>query len=80
MIKVEGLGYRSRKFKMQDISFELEDGYILTLLGKNGTGKTTLLDMIYGVKEFFFLIENGMAMGMNLLELLEELQILIGNC
>lgn len=49
MIKVEGLGCRSRKFKMQDISFELEDGYILTLLGKNGTGKTTLLDMIYGV-------------------------------
>ena len=49
MIKAEGLGYHSRKFKMQDISFELEDGYILTLLGKNGAGKTTLLDMLYGV-------------------------------
>lgn len=49
MIKVEGLEYRSRKFKMQNISFELEDGYILTLLGKNGAGKTTLLDMLYGV-------------------------------
>ena len=34
MIKAEGLGYHSRKFKMQDVSFELEDGYILTLLGK----------------------------------------------
>lgn len=49
MIKAEGLGYHSRKFKMQDVSFELEDGYILTLLGKNGAGKTTLLDMLYGV-------------------------------
>ena len=49
MIKAEGLGYHSRKFKMQDVSFELEDGYILTLLGRNGAGKTTLLDMLYGV-------------------------------
>lgn len=49
MIRVEDLEYRSRRFQMQDISFALEDGYILTLLGKNGAGKTTLLDMIYGV-------------------------------
>ena len=49
MIKAEGLGYHNRKFKMQDVSFELEDGYILTLLGRNGAGKTTLLDMLYGV-------------------------------
>ena len=50
MIKAEGLGYHSRKFKMQDVSFELEDGYILTLLGRNGAGKTTLLNILAGIR------------------------------
>jgi branched-chain amino acid transport system ATP-binding protein len=34
---------------LQDVSFSLEDGQTLALLGRNGTGKTTLLDTLVGV-------------------------------
>lgn len=35
-------------FKISDVSFSLEDGYIMALLGKNGSGKTTLMQLMYG--------------------------------
>ena len=35
-------------FRMENISFELGDGYIMALLGKNGAGKTTLFDLLSG--------------------------------
>jgi len=46
-LKVENIdfSYDSRKI-IQDISFEVESGEILGLLGPNGTGKTTLLKCI----------------------------------
>ena len=40
---------RKRAFAIKDISFSLEQGYIMSLLGKNGSGKTTLLNIIYGL-------------------------------
>jgi ABC-2 type transport system ATP-binding protein len=36
-------------FQLQDISFTLEKGYILGLLGLNGAGKSTLMKMIMGM-------------------------------
>ena len=48
MIEVKNLSYRTKTFSMENISFSLDDGYIMTLLGKNGAGKTTLLDLLYG--------------------------------
>ena len=34
---------------LKDVSFELEQGDILSLLGKNGSGKTTLLKILLGI-------------------------------
>lgn len=48
MLKVEKLSFVRKNFSINDISFSMEDGYLMTLLGKNGAGKTTLLDLIYG--------------------------------
>lgn len=39
-----GIGKKS--FQMKDITFSLERGYILGLIGKNGAGKTSLLQLI----------------------------------
>lgn len=53
MLQVNNLCYavnkRTNGFAIQDISFSLEEGYVMCLLGRNGSGKTTLLNMIYGM-------------------------------
>lgn len=55
MITVEDLNYRTKKirgkepFAIQDISFHLEEGYMMCLLGRNGAGKTTLLELLNGM-------------------------------
>ena len=45
MLKVSGLSFQYEKTRdiLKDVSFEMESGDILCLLGPNGTGKTTLL-------------------------------------
>ena len=49
MLKVEGLnaGYGSVNI-LWDISFTLEDGEIVAILGSNGAGKTTMVRAITG--------------------------------
>ncbi len=56
MLQVKALKYTVRnylgnktKFQIQNISFELEQGYFMCLLGENGSGKSTLLRLLYGV-------------------------------
>jgi len=51
MLTVKGLEYTYKKsgFAIKNISFSLEDGYLMCLIGKNGAGKTTLLQGIYGL-------------------------------
>ena len=50
LLRVEGLraGY-GQAVVLQGIDFALEEGESLALLGRNGTGKTTLIDTLVGV-------------------------------
>lgn len=43
MIEFEHVTTEGRGFGLQEISFRLEDGYVMVLAGENGSGKTTLL-------------------------------------
>ncbi|EOR20060.1 ABC transporter multidrug-family ATP-binding protein [Clostridium sartagoforme AAU1] len=49
MIRVENVNKTRGKFKLEDISFELKEGYIMGLIGPNGSGKTTLIKMLLGL-------------------------------
>lgn len=42
-VSVRGLTKKYGSFALSDVSFSLESGYILGLVGKNGAGKTTLM-------------------------------------
>ncbi len=48
VLKVEGLCKSYKDFTLKDISFSLEEGYILGIIGRNGAGKTTLMNCILG--------------------------------
>ena len=49
MVKVENLSKSRGEFKLENISFELKEGYIMGLIGPNGSGKTTLIKLILGL-------------------------------
>jgi branched-chain amino acid transport system ATP-binding protein len=50
MLKVAGLNaYYDRSHVVQDISFEVKKGEIVTLMGRNGAGKTTSLRTLMGL-------------------------------
>lgn len=51
MIEINNLkfGYKRNKLVIDDISLHIRKGYIHGLLGKNGTGKTTLLKLVSGL-------------------------------
>jgi len=53
MLKLNSVsvGYTS-KMVVKDISFEVEQGQMICLIGPNGSGKTTLLKAIANIKEF----------------------------
>lgn len=46
--KIKG---KDRVFQLEKISFTMEDGYFLALLGENGAGKSTLLRVLNGMVE-----------------------------
>src|SRR5436305_6746459 len=54
LLAVSGLsaGY-GRAVVLSDIAFRLEEGEALAVLGRNGVGKTTLIDSIVGVTRRF---------------------------
>ncbi|MBI3986208.1 MAG: ABC transporter ATP-binding protein [Lentisphaerae bacterium] len=50
MIAVEHLHVHVGSFELKDLSFEVPQGRFGVLMGKTGTGKTTLLEAICGLK------------------------------
>ena len=46
MLKVEGLSKHYPEFDLTDVSFNLERGYILGFIGRNGAGKSTTIKSI----------------------------------
>lgn len=46
VLKVTNVGKTYLDFKMNNISFSLQEGYIMGLVGPNGAGKTTMIKMI----------------------------------
>lgn len=49
MIKLKQIEKYLGNFHLQNISFELPKGYIMGLIGTNGSGKTTVLNLILGL-------------------------------
>ena len=55
MIQVEKLSYGfPEKELYKDISFTIEDGQHCALIGSNGTGKTTLIDMLLDDEKYMY--------------------------
>lgn len=46
MLKLENVSKSFDNFQLSNISFELEEGFIMGLIGPNGSGKTTLIKII----------------------------------
>ena len=55
MINVDNITVRVGGFALENVSLELPDGCYAALMGRTGTGKTTLLEAIIGLKP----IESG---------------------
>lgn len=55
MIKIDKLNYgRPEKDIYKDVSFEIEDDAHYAFIGTNGTGKSTLIDMILNPSEYLY--------------------------
>ncbi|MDZ7743869.1 MAG: ABC transporter ATP-binding protein [Bacteroidota bacterium] len=50
MLKIEGLNKRFRNFQLQDVGLEVEEGEYFILLGKSGSGKSLLLEILAGLQ------------------------------
>lgn len=49
LLELKDVSKRLGKFHIKDISMELPEGYILGLIGPNGSGKTSLIHLILGL-------------------------------
>lgn len=49
LISVENLSYTRPQWAMRDLSFTINRGECMAFMGKNGTGKTTTLNLIAGL-------------------------------
>jgi ABC-2 type transport system ATP-binding protein len=49
LVSVQNLSYTRPQWRMRDLSFTLNRGECMAFIGKNGTGKTTTLNLIAGL-------------------------------
>ena len=52
VLSVHGLSKRYPGFELRDVSFELTQGRIMGLIGKNGAGKSTVLKSVLGMVSY----------------------------
>ncbi len=50
MIRLENITWHAPAFRMENVSFTMPAGKYAVLMGKTGTGKTTLLEIICGLR------------------------------
>ncbi len=50
MIELKSIAWSAGKFMLQDVSFSIETGQYAVLMGPTGQGKTTLLEIICGLR------------------------------
>jgi ABC-2 type transport system ATP-binding protein len=46
ILEIQGLGKYFSEFELSDVTFSLEKGYVMGLIGPNGSGKTTTIKLI----------------------------------
>jgi len=46
ILEIQGLGKHFSEFEISDVTFSLEKGYVMGLIGPNGSGKTTTIKLI----------------------------------
>src|SRR5438270_1356609 len=51
MISVENLAIRAGSFALDKLTFQVASGEYAVLMGKTGTGKTTILEAICGLRQ-----------------------------
>ena len=76
MLKLINISKKLGKFELDNISFNLPKGYIMGLVGQNGAGKTSIINMILGL----YKIEKGSILidGMDITEYEKEVKDRIG--
>jgi len=76
ILEIDKLNKSYEKFRLKDVSFDLEEGYIMGFIGANGAGKTTTLKSILNMINY----ESGeiSIMGKNFCENEKELKQHIG--
>lgn len=75
-LEIKNLNKKYKKFQLKDVSFQLEQGYIMGFIGANGAGKTTTIKSILNMNH----IDSGeiLVLGKNYLEHELELKPKIG--
>lgn len=51
MIRLENISWSAPGFALRDVSFAVPEGRYAVLMGRTGTGKTSLLEMLCGLRE-----------------------------
>lgn len=46
IIEINGLSKNYKGFSLKDVSFSIEQGTVMGLIGQNGAGKTTIIKLI----------------------------------
>lgn len=77
MLRVKGVSFRYRSVPvLEDICFDVNEGELLTILGPNGVGKSTLLKCLNGIlkpQSGCILIENDNLLKLHTLEIARRL-------